>query len=410
MKERCAVVIPIYKDELNPFELCSLRQAHKVLKAFPILYVAPEGFSLDKRIYGADAEHMVIRFNKDYFNGTLGYSALMLSEEFYKSFSDFEYILIYQLDAFVFSDRLMEFCEKDFDYIGAPCPQWLWNCVGIAGDGIGVVGNGGLSLRKVKKAIEIISIKERILLQRIDKEKILGAEDLFWGVCSEISFLDFHVADRFTAERFSIDQDFDSCYSRIAKDNLPFGCHGWWNCNFSFWRPYIESYGYSFTDEDIIKFSGSNMSEKNNRDYLNSYLLSCAQSENRFSNLKLISFPWSHKKLAVWGAGDVGKRTKRILEILGITDYVILNKSPVSNMNTIAPSIDVLSNASYFFILSSTKYENEMRKELVAAGRKEGSDFISYLDFSTELVRNIYPDEWNDFKLLDEWAGNAVSD
>ena len=38
----------------------------------------------------------------------------------YSRFEKYEYMLIYQLDAFVFSDRLMEFVEAGYDYIGAP--------------------------------------------------------------------------------------------------------------------------------------------------------------------------------------------------------------------------------------------------------------------------------------------------
>lgn len=44
----------------------------------------------------------------------------MLEADFYRRFGKYKYMLIYQLDAFVFSDKLLDFCEMGYDYIGAP--------------------------------------------------------------------------------------------------------------------------------------------------------------------------------------------------------------------------------------------------------------------------------------------------
>jgi len=44
----------------------------------------------------------------------------MMSPAFYDAFKAFDYILIYQLDAFVFRDELEYFCSLGYDYIGAP--------------------------------------------------------------------------------------------------------------------------------------------------------------------------------------------------------------------------------------------------------------------------------------------------
>lgn len=44
----------------------------------------------------------------------------MLTKEFYLRFRQWEYLLIYQLDAYVFQDELMDWCNKGYDYIGAP--------------------------------------------------------------------------------------------------------------------------------------------------------------------------------------------------------------------------------------------------------------------------------------------------
>lgn len=52
----------------------------------------------------------------------MGYNRLMLSEDLYSAFSNYEYILICQSDAYIFRDELKEWCEAGYDYVGAP---WL---------------------------------------------------------------------------------------------------------------------------------------------------------------------------------------------------------------------------------------------------------------------------------------------
>ena len=39
-------------------------------------------------------------------------------------FLEYQYMLIYQLDAFVFEDKLDYFCELGYDYIGIPVPDY----------------------------------------------------------------------------------------------------------------------------------------------------------------------------------------------------------------------------------------------------------------------------------------------
>ena len=54
------------------------------------------------------------------FVDRVAYNRLMMSEQFYRAFEGYEYILIYQLDCLVFSNALEEWCRKGYDYIGAP--------------------------------------------------------------------------------------------------------------------------------------------------------------------------------------------------------------------------------------------------------------------------------------------------
>src|SRR4051812_10478320 len=118
-RQQVAIVIPIYKPTLSQNEQISLDRCLNVLGRHPVVVIAPEGLALD----GIDFQGKPVtvrRFAPEYFAGIAGYNRLMMSAGFYREFLDYRYILIYQLDAFVFSDSLLEWCALDYDYIGAP--------------------------------------------------------------------------------------------------------------------------------------------------------------------------------------------------------------------------------------------------------------------------------------------------
>ena len=97
-----AVVIPVYREELRLSERVSFRQAQQVLGKYDICFMAPEKMKNFLSAKGYKAEY----FPAKCLSSRLEYSKLLLTPEFYARFSDYQYILLYQLDAFVFSDRL----------------------------------------------------------------------------------------------------------------------------------------------------------------------------------------------------------------------------------------------------------------------------------------------------------------
>ncbi|MBQ7630124.1 MAG: hypothetical protein IJS81_07940, partial [Selenomonadaceae bacterium] len=102
MLNNAAVVIPVYKENLNEFEKISLAQVQKVLGNYQIIFVAPRGKNFSYFTQGSK----IYFFQPQFFQSDKTYSELMKSPIFYKSFLEYKYILIYQLDAFVFSDEL----------------------------------------------------------------------------------------------------------------------------------------------------------------------------------------------------------------------------------------------------------------------------------------------------------------
>ena len=225
---KVSIVIPIFKNELNDFEKISLHQALNIFGNYDIFFVVPEKFSgyVPKGV-------KVEKFNSKYFKSVKTYNKLMLDISFYEHFSAYEYILIYQLDAFVFEDKLRYFCDLQYDYIGAP---WLSGAFHYIDKKhcIWYVGNGGLSLRKIHSFINTLKKKQDIV------ENYTLNEDVFY---SSIISKEFRIAPLEIALQFSFEQQVLECFQK-NNQQLPFGCHAWMRYDFEFWRPYIEKFGF----------------------------------------------------------------------------------------------------------------------------------------------------------------------
>ena len=172
----------------------------------------------------------------------------MLSCEFYRRFEKYEYILIYQLDAFVFSDQMQYFCKLGYDYIGAPWLHGIFNYVDSS-HYLWNVGNGGLSLRKVPSFIRILEERKPLLGDQIKNE------DLYY---SSIVDEKFRIAPIDIALQFAFERQVKKCFE-LNKRQLPFGCHAWERYNLNFWKLYIEQFGYKVAEtlktgnEDTIR-------------------------------------------------------------------------------------------------------------------------------------------------------------
>ncbi len=269
------ITIPIYKKEPSYYELVSLQQAFKVFHAKPIKFVTHR--TLDLSAYSKLVDHhpdfRLVYFEEKYFKHIEAYNRLLISKCFYQSFANFQYILIYQTDCFVFSDDLDFWCKQGYDYIGAPLFEGRQNSLPNSDYAMG--GNGGFSLRKVSSHLSILKVFKRIKSTKQYfrdynkmnwKGKLFhfpsqifgylfknnfhhyfndynGNEDVFWSHYVPKKFLWFKVAPVSEALKFGMEVQ----PRRMFKDNgnkLPFGCHAWWRYDLKFWKPYIEKKGY----------------------------------------------------------------------------------------------------------------------------------------------------------------------
>ncbi|HUN56435.1 MAG TPA: DUF5672 family protein [Smithella sp.] len=260
------IIIPIYKSDLSDKEKISITRLFQVLKKYRIIFVAPQSLNIvNYKRYFDFNNHQLIRFKDSYFNNGLdGYNQLMLSEDFYTEFSSCKYILIYQPDAYIFRDELMEWCSKGYDYIGAPWLEDKDEQIKLNG-----VGNGGFSLRNIKKFLYVLSkckiqtvdeeskIKQRFykiqnntIALRLKLFHLIGVkkavyyrnkninEDGFWGLVAPKITKKFKVAPDEIAIKFSFDKHPDFLY-KMNNYKLPFGCHAWNKWNPDFWNKYI---------------------------------------------------------------------------------------------------------------------------------------------------------------------------
>ena len=230
------IIIPIYKIDLSLTEQISLNQCIKILGNHSIVFVQPE--SLDTSSINFEGRISSEKFPDHYFKSVFGYNRLMLTASFYERFSHSKFILIYQLDAYVFKDELLYWCSKDYDYIGAPwiaTPNKGFKKVLSLFDSkkkkarseiFYKVGNGGFSLRKVSTHISNSKKMKSVIEQNLSRSKddFRIMEDVFWSSIPEhdSSFL---IPDYKEGLQFAFDRKPELAL-KLNNNKLPFGCHG----------------------------------------------------------------------------------------------------------------------------------------------------------------------------------------
>ena len=247
IKGQVAVIIPVYKDILSADEVLSLRQCVTVLNKYKIIFVGPEKLNFSEYLkFCADISYELVLFDDKYFKDINGYNKLLLSTKFYKQFFQYKFILIHQLDAYVFSDRLSEWCDKNYDFIGAPVPahqndkgeiQFLKNYSKLAklvNHKVRHVGNGGLALRKVKTCYWLLK-----MLNFQVKSWGSNNEDGFFKYWANIFFPLIRIPTEDEAMSFSIETN-PAASLRKLDYTLPFGCHAFRKYDWEIWKSFIK--------------------------------------------------------------------------------------------------------------------------------------------------------------------------
>lgn len=263
------VIVPIYKHSLSNEDKISLLLCLKHLNSFDIIVISPESLKNDVQFLKMIEQYSLNpKYFKNYFfSGIDGYNKLMLDLIFYESFSEYRYMLICQLDVLIFSGDLSYWINKDYDYVGAP---WVANGENKIFDSM---GNGGLSLRKISKFIEVLKseefffsnakffatstragLKNLLLLKLFYKLKSVNFslnfkniflmfytnnEDVFWTFYAKFFTNNFKLSTVEDALKFSFEEDPSFCLNS-NNNELPFGCHAWERYDVDFWIKNVE--------------------------------------------------------------------------------------------------------------------------------------------------------------------------
>lgn len=260
------IVIPVYRDYLSAYELISLKQGVSILAKYKIVVVKPR--SLKLTIFNDFPFIEYISFNDNCFLDVDSYSRLMMSAKFYQEFLSYKYMLIYQLDAFVFKDELLHWCNLDYDYVGAP---WLkdndytdafhylkskiliflsirYNKKMKGKDELSrrqfenQVGNGGFSLRRIERFYQLAcEYADQRTYNHLGLENWLP-EDVFWAISINRLKTNLKIPGYKQAIRFSFENTLERAFA-LTNNVLPFGCHAW-DRHTDFWHNIFIRHGY----------------------------------------------------------------------------------------------------------------------------------------------------------------------
>ena len=258
--QEVSIGIPVYNNEPSALELFSFIQCCKILGKYPFSIITFKELNIE--LYTDKLREYNIRYELKYFDRTFfvdvkGYNLLMVSPAFYEVFSAFKYLLIYQLDAFVFSDQLTKWCAKGYDYIGAPWLNVKWinkkeinrKLPFLASHPFfftllkgkdGLVGNGGFSLRKIDTLLKFAKTYSSFF------PSLNYNEDLFWGKYIAAKEKSFKIPLLKEALSFSIEND-PTRGIELLKNKLPFGCHAWFKEDTNVWEGIFKKAGIDIT-------------------------------------------------------------------------------------------------------------------------------------------------------------------
>jgi hypothetical protein len=259
--DRVVVLIFTHRAEPDEYERLSFQQCYKVLGKHSIRLVCPRGMDISR--YREMAPGVVPDFiDPKWFRSLRAYNLLKVLPWLYRRYSGYEFMLTYELDAWVFRDELLEWCDQGWDYIGAPWFHGSYDCQEdspVAG-----VGNSGFSLRKIgtmQKTLQVISrarfirlgkdfCKRRTSLAAAIRKALspalllrplrgwVKAEDLFWGHIATQKMPGFRVAPYEVAREFSFEANARRLYAECGQ-RLPFGAHKWSQLQPDFWKDVI---------------------------------------------------------------------------------------------------------------------------------------------------------------------------
>lgn len=279
--QTCAIVVPLYTLQLSPEEKASLSTTLRRLRryTFVVLHKASVPPARVQRVISSTGIHNLSVVFQSISDSDLesvsSYNFMLLQPWFYRLFLSWDYILIVQLDAWIFKTNLDLWLQKKYTYIGAPWISTLGSDTPEHG-----VGNGGLSLRHVQSFLKIVSsrkfyrapvftgfellhrigvfwkyrhiplcLRPQYFLKRVIVffrmsfgwhntlayySSLQTPEDRIFGIYSPHVFHWMRIPSLEQAAAFAIETNPLETF-RFNGNKTPFGCHAWEKYNKEFW-------------------------------------------------------------------------------------------------------------------------------------------------------------------------------
>lgn len=270
----CSIVIPFHEEFPKNMYLESFINTVNIFRNYDVTVCLPN--NVDPSFFiewsSSNGRKISVINLKEGFLGSLdAYNKMAMSVEFYKLFEQYDYILIVQLDAWVFRDELDKWLSKEVDYIGAPwfltegknplaklLAKRAKSNIRLALIPFG--GNGGFCLRKINTHIRILNNYEKKLSIRRFSQllffllknarvglSLLGLkrlyqlitdprnfrtkynvyEDVMLSIVIPILNRDFRILDSFESLAFALETRQSEILAQYSQFSLPFAVHGW---------------------------------------------------------------------------------------------------------------------------------------------------------------------------------------
>ena len=268
-KSMC-VIIPVHKPQPTADELVSLNACKMHLSGYNCYLVYPKGMDVSAYI----THHPGLKYKPvdiKWLSSVEQYNKLKLDLGFYEMFAAYNYLLTYELDAYIFHNNFEQANAFKFDYIGAPFFEGYW--AALPGAAFIKGGNSGFSVRNVASCLYVLRAMRKfrfkwalykIFLSYLPwlKAKINQLtgyrydvfvsgkfgfyfadfhlnEDVVWSEIVPQLFPAFTVADPLSALKFSFEYNLDESL-KLNNGQLPLGCHAWFK-HLDFWKKYIDT-------------------------------------------------------------------------------------------------------------------------------------------------------------------------
>ena len=196
-------------------------------------------------------------------------------------------------------------------------------------------------------------------------------EDTFFAFARSKPEFSFRTPSYVVAENFSVEHDGGKAYKKIRSGWRPFGCHGWGEVDYEFWRPIIEAFGYKLPKGACT----NNLSKR--MDLLERYAIKRILHYKNFSDYSTLRI--SQDCVSIWGFGEQGKVCFDFISMTGLGVKCIFdNKVTDGNISVpiLRPTDAMLFNNDCPIIVATIKYEAEIIERLERLGLKINKDYF----------------------------------